>query len=208
MASTPPDLLKPRKSPRQARSAATVDAIFEATIQVLLSEGAARLTTTRVAERAGVSVGTLYQYFPHKQALLYAVLKQHLEKVSDSVETACRHYEGLPLETMSDGLVAAFLDAKTGNIEAARALYLVSSELDTDGLLSDVTHRVGAAITRLLTSASDAAFSDIEAVGFTLCAALSGTVRAVLERGASPGALTILRSQLPVLCRAYLAAVH
>ena len=56
-----PAALKPRKTPVQARSEATVAAIFAATIQVLLSDGERRLTTTRVAERAGVSVGTMYQ---------------------------------------------------------------------------------------------------------------------------------------------------
>ena len=61
---------KPRKTPVQRRSRVTVDAILEATIQVLLAEGLARLTTTRVSERAGVSVGTMYQYFPNKQALI------------------------------------------------------------------------------------------------------------------------------------------
>jgi hypothetical protein len=58
-----PENLKLRKTPRQTRAEATVDAILEATIQVLLSEGAGRLTTTRVAARAGVSVGKMYQYF-------------------------------------------------------------------------------------------------------------------------------------------------
>ena len=81
----PPETLKPRKTPIQARSAATVDGIFQATIQVLLAEGAQRLTTTRVAERAGVSVGTMYQYFPHKQALLYAVVHQHLTEFVENV---------------------------------------------------------------------------------------------------------------------------
>jgi len=57
--------MAPRKTPRQARSVLTVDAVFEATLQVLLSHGLAGLTTTRVAERTGVSVGTLYQYFPN-----------------------------------------------------------------------------------------------------------------------------------------------
>ena len=68
-------VLEPRKSPVQARSAASVDAILEATIQVLLDDGKERLTTTRVALRAGVSVGTLYQYFPNKSALLQAALE-------------------------------------------------------------------------------------------------------------------------------------
>ena len=60
----------------------------EATIQVLLTHGPDRLTTTRVAERAGVSVGTLYQYYPNKRSLLFAVLEDHLKKVSAAVERA------------------------------------------------------------------------------------------------------------------------
>src|SRR5215475_9944050 len=81
--------LTPRKSPRQGRAIATVDAIFEATIQVLLSDGLIRLNTTRVARRAGVSVGTLYQYFPNKQSLLFSVLENHLNRVMEQVEAAC-----------------------------------------------------------------------------------------------------------------------
>src|SRR4030088_2670530 len=83
-------LLEPRKSPVQARSAASVDAILEATIQVLLAAGKERLTTTKVAARAGVAVGTLYQYFPNKSALLQAALKRHLDEVTEAVERACR----------------------------------------------------------------------------------------------------------------------
>ena len=75
-------VLEPRKSPVQARSTASVHAILEATIQVLLKVGKERLTTTRVASRAGVSVGTLYQYFPNKSALLQAALKRHLGEVT------------------------------------------------------------------------------------------------------------------------------
>jgi len=72
---------EPRKTPTQARSTVTVEAISEATIQVLLSHGADRLTTTRVAQRAGVSVGTLYQYYPNKQSLLFAVMENHLRNL-------------------------------------------------------------------------------------------------------------------------------
>ena len=66
-----------------------MEAISEATIQVLLTHGAERLTTTRVAERAGVSVGTLYQYYPNKRSLLFAVFEDHLNKVARAVEAAC-----------------------------------------------------------------------------------------------------------------------
>ncbi|MFX8539138.1 TetR/AcrR family transcriptional regulator, partial [Acinetobacter baumannii] len=75
MATSAPITLKPRRQPQQARSQVTVDAIFEATIQVLLASGLHRLTTIKVAERAGVSVGSLYQYYPNKQALLFGVLE-------------------------------------------------------------------------------------------------------------------------------------
>ncbi len=67
-----------RRSPRQARSRATWEAIVEAASQVLERDGAAAFTTGAVAERAGVSIGTLYQYFPDKQAILAAAAKREL----------------------------------------------------------------------------------------------------------------------------------
>jgi AcrR family transcriptional regulator len=75
------DLRKPRKWPVQARSEVTVSALFEASIQVLLAAGYRKLTTTRVAERAGVSVGTLYRYFPNRQALIICVIERYLEEI-------------------------------------------------------------------------------------------------------------------------------
>lgn len=60
-----------RKQPKQARSAALVAAILEAATQVLSEEGAARFTSARVAEKAGVSVGSIYQYFPNKASILF-----------------------------------------------------------------------------------------------------------------------------------------
>ena len=63
--------LSSRKQPRQARSSRLVADILEAAVQVLSSEGARRFTTARVAERAGISVGSLYQYFPNKEAILF-----------------------------------------------------------------------------------------------------------------------------------------
>jgi AcrR family transcriptional regulator len=69
--------LGPRKSPRQQRSQATVEAVLEATIRVLLARGYQGTTTTAVAERAGVSIGSLYQYFPNKDSLMAALVKRH-----------------------------------------------------------------------------------------------------------------------------------
>jgi AcrR family transcriptional regulator len=98
-------LLEPLKSPVQAGSAASVDAILQATIQVLLNAGKERLTTTRVALRAGVSVGTLHQYFPNKSVLLQAALKRHLAEVTEAVEVVCKEQEDKTLRQMATAVV-------------------------------------------------------------------------------------------------------
>ena len=80
--------VNPRKSPRQARAKATVDAIIEATTQVLLEDGYDHFTTARAAERAGVSVGSLYQYFPNKAALASAVIDRCCDNFLSAFEAA------------------------------------------------------------------------------------------------------------------------
>ncbi len=72
--------LKPRKNPRQRRAKATVEAILVAAAQVFEARGYAHGTTDRIAERAGVSVGSLYQYFPNKDAILVALAQRHMEQ--------------------------------------------------------------------------------------------------------------------------------
>jgi len=74
-------LLEPRKKPSQERSRATVDAIYQAAAQVFSSLGYTAATTDRIAERAGVSIGTLYQYFPSKEAIVYGLWEQHVHEI-------------------------------------------------------------------------------------------------------------------------------
>ena len=68
----------PRRRPRQARAQATVDAIVKATARVLVDEGYDRASTNRIAHAAGVSIGSLYQYFPSKEALVAALVESHV----------------------------------------------------------------------------------------------------------------------------------
>jgi len=76
-----------RKKPSQARSAFTVDQILQAAAQLLESRGEDGLTTKSVAEHAGVSIGTLYQYFPNRDAILAALAEREAQRISDRMRS-------------------------------------------------------------------------------------------------------------------------
>ena len=199
-------VLEPRKSPVQARSAATVEAILEATIQVLLAIGKERLTTTRVAMRAGVSVGTLYQYFPNKRALLQAALKRHLSEVADTVELACEQQKGQPLRQMASTLINAFLEAKIRDAKTSVALYSVSSDVDGVKIAQEVGTRFNKVIVEMLQSSCERLTSDPRLVASMLQGAMVGISRNMLESGAPEKQLDALRRELIFVVCAYLDA--
>src|SRR6202034_2409140 len=97
-----------RKRPKQARSADLFAAIVEAAAQVLAKEGAPRFTTARVAERAGVSVGSIYQYFPNKAAILFRLQSDEWRQTSDLLRVILEDERRPPLERLRD-LVHAFV---------------------------------------------------------------------------------------------------
>lgn len=78
----------PRREPRQERSKHTVEAVLEAVRVVARREGPGAVTTNRIAEAAGVSIGTLYQYFPDKHAIFSALHQRHVEQVRALIERA------------------------------------------------------------------------------------------------------------------------
>ncbi|MCC6849220.1 MAG: TetR/AcrR family transcriptional regulator [Deltaproteobacteria bacterium] len=88
------DRLRPRKRPRQARSQRTVDAIVKAAAQVFSRRGYAGTTTNHIAERAGVSIGSLYEYFPSKDALLAAIMEAHIAEAEAVLTRAAAEVAG------------------------------------------------------------------------------------------------------------------
>jgi AcrR family transcriptional regulator len=196
--------LKPRKTPVQARSSSTVSSIFEATIQVLEDVGLERLTTTRVAERAGVSVGTLYQYFPNKSALLAAVLERYLVVIVEAVEQACQGARGKTLPEIAAALVNSFLDAKLGNPKASVVLYSVASEVDGAEIVMRMTQRSQIAICDVLATAKGAKFNDLRSVSYMLSTAITGPVQGLLASGAPQAMTETVRQHLLVMTLAYL----
>ncbi|ERP87668.1 hypothetical protein Q669_12960 [Labrenzia sp. C1B10] len=203
-----PNTLKPRKTPAQSRSRVTVDAIFEATIQVLLSQGMAGLTTTRVAERAGVSVGTMYQYFPNKQALVYALNERYLSALAERVERTCSRMQGSPIAQAAEELIDTYWAVKTERPELTQALYRSVAELENDALMHAFAARVDKATTVMFREAPDLPSHDACQMNLLLTTVIYGTVRNAFERGLGPEEISGLRSELKAICRAYLATVE
>ena len=129
--------LSPRKAPRQSRSMVTVNAILDATARILVEQGYAAASTNAVAERAGVSVGSLYQYFPNKDALIAALHTRHAERMMLVIEAALAN-------AMHGSLAGALSELIEGAVEAHRVetglhqvLELQLSGLDVGSSLHD-----------------------------------------------------------------------
>jgi AcrR family transcriptional regulator len=104
-------LTKPRKLASQERSRATVDALVEATARILVKEGFDKASTNRIAEVAGVSVGSLYQYFPSKEALVAAVMDRHRQEIAQTVRDELAEVLTQPVEKAMRKLVAVGVKA-------------------------------------------------------------------------------------------------
>ncbi|TVT91399.1 TetR family transcriptional regulator [Pseudomonas sp. RGB] len=110
-----------RKQPQQARSTELVAAILEAAIQVLAKEGATRFTTARVAEKAGVSVGSVYQYFPNKAAILFRLQSDEWQQTTQMLRDILERTDVAPLERLRT-LVHAFVHSECEEAQMRVAL--------------------------------------------------------------------------------------
>jgi AcrR family transcriptional regulator len=122
--------LTPRKSPRQSRSAVTVTAILDATARILIERGYTGTSTNAVAERAGVSVGSLYQYFPNKDALIAALHKRHIEQMKALVERSFARAMKSSLEEALRELIEGVVEAHRVEADLHRVFEQQLSGLD------------------------------------------------------------------------------
>jgi AcrR family transcriptional regulator len=204
---SPKTALNPRKTPSQARSAFTVEMIFDATIQVLLDVGIGRLTTTRVADRAGVSVGTLYQYFPNKDSLLAAVLQRHLSAVAASVDAAGAHAKGRSVSEIVNAIAGAFFTSKFASPETSRALYALASGLGGDEMVSRISSRSQLALCDLFATACDYRFSQLSVVSYVVLTALIGSAQGLISTRAPHETVAQVQAHVVAMLTAYLEKV-
>jgi AcrR family transcriptional regulator len=106
-----------RREPKQHRSRQTVEAVLEAVPHVLRRHGAEAITTNRVAEAAGVSIGSLYQYFPNKQAIFMALHDRHVDGVRHVIEQTMTHCTSASLEEFTRELVERLANVHSEDAE-------------------------------------------------------------------------------------------
>lgn len=172
----------PRRFPKSRIGALTVDAILGAVERILEQDGPDRLTTNRVAELAGVSIGSLYQYFPNKEALIGALQDRYAEDTLSRVRAAFASAENLPIETLVLRVGIALFAAKQGQWPIHR--WLIDWRPAVRGA-DRYRGRLDAEVTlvaEFLARRGDLAFADPASTAFVLVHAIEGVIEAVSER--------------------------
>jgi AcrR family transcriptional regulator len=144
-------LVTPRKKPVQGRSKATVDAVLVAAAHILEDRGLAGFNTNAVAERAGVSIGSLYQYFPSKDAILVALMEQSLAVFS---ETMAEAIDGAPGDSLGEDLTFMMQMGRVTHMRRPNLVRLLEDEFERlEGHINKASSHVAvrAAMIRLLT---------------------------------------------------------
>jgi AcrR family transcriptional regulator len=173
-----------RKEPKQDRARATVETLLEATAQVLVQDGYDKASTNRIAARAGVSVGSLYQYFPSKDALVAAVAEHHHMLMLEVLARAASDVGDLPLDEAVREIIGAMLDAHCLEPALHRVL---TEQIPHDVVIHHIEKDAGAFVRATLEVHQSKLRRgiDLDVATFVLVHAVEGvTHAAVLERPA------------------------
>lgn len=171
---------RPRKMPRQGRSAETVRAIIEAAARILERDGLGAFTTNAVAERAGVSIGSLYQYFPGKEALIGALIVRETSLLIAECEAAVAGVSG---REALKGIIVAAVIHQLRRPALARLLDLEEARLPFDEDTRRVTDRLRLILLSVLVRADLPTQLDPDVAAQDVLAIIKGMVDAAGERG-------------------------
>lgn len=177
-------VVKMRKKPTQARAGATIDAIVEAAAQVLRKDGEETLTTAKIAERAGVSIGSVYQYFPNKEAILLALIRKEREAIAADVARRIAEIEPENGEAMVRGVIATLLIAFRPRRRRRKLVALMASlSVDRDDSGLALRERIGALIVAASRRYPDMASRPLSEISaYVIVRAVLGAIRsAVVE---------------------------
>jgi AcrR family transcriptional regulator len=175
--------LSPRKTPQQSRATATRDAILESAAIILRKEGLVGFNTNRVAEVAGISVGSLYQYYPNKASLLSALSIQQHAQLYAKVELASRSMNNFPLDKAITKLLSVVLAHQYAQPELAAALDIAERELTmTDEVLAQKKLLI-ALLVELLANYRSEIQGDLKTIAVDIQTIVQSLVDAAESRG-------------------------
>jgi AcrR family transcriptional regulator len=199
--------LSPRKAPRQSRSQATVTAILDATARILVEHGFAAASTNAVAERAGVSVGSLYQYFPNKEALIAALHARHGEQMMAVIQRALTKAMDATLDDALSGLIEATVEAHRVDADLHRVLEEQHQDLDDDTMHQEYLDVMEDRIVALLARhRGQITAPDLKLAAFMLLNAAHGLIHAVVLRRPKGVSLRHATQEIVRMMRAYLTS--
>jgi len=141
---------EPRKRPRQGRSQATFDAIVEAAAHIVERDGYDRVTTNDIAARAGVSIGSLYQYFPTKEAVLVELIRRKRTGLRQAFDEAYAGSEGQDPEKRVRLLVEAVMGHQYLTPNLARFVETANEKLAVEADRQELEAHIGRNLTELL----------------------------------------------------------
>jgi AcrR family transcriptional regulator len=183
-----PARVSARKHPQQERSLATVDAVLEAASHVLVKVGYDRATTGLIAEAAGVSVGSIYQYFPNKDSVFNRLLERELDGLVGRAAELWEEVQGESLEVQVEGFVRTLLEHKSRNPKLSHVLKTELGRLDGSRLVRKMNLRYLELVEAALRSPQHGLdFRDWSRVAFLIVNAVDGVVNGLLLE--SPEAL-------------------
>lgn len=203
-----PDL-RSRRNPSQGRAQHTVAAIFEAAVLLAAEEGGEALTTNRIAERAGVSIGTLYQYFPTREAIVEAMVKEERARVMRELDAllARTGEPGWPPQAVVREFVRVYVGAFASAEPGRRALVKLAWRADHLESAVQSLREAGERIALHLQRISHPALRPpTPAQAFVLTRALMGTVRAAVLEDSPVLGSSEFEAELVRMCWALLAA--
>lgn len=192
-----------RRVPIQQRSVATVEAILEATIQILDRSGPDALTTNAIAGRAGISVGSLYQYFPDKQSILAALLTRHAERVQGMMSAALAGADGQRVLDHIDVLARALIAAEVSDLRLSRIFHQLLPPIP-DSPVDRFEAAMESVVAGMLAAAPDLRPRDPALAAAVIVRAGGGVLRTTARR--APEALTspAFEREFAALLRGYL----
>ena len=177
----PRAVTSPRKRPRQARAQQTVEAILGAAAQLLARTGYAKVTTNAIAARAGVSIGSLYEYFPNKDAVVVALMEQVLEEQFASFAGTVEQVKRARLDQAARSVIEVLIASKRQRPQLIRALATTAPPGPRERFMRRWNQRACATILELLRERDDLGrHEDLELTVFVLVNAVYGVLDAVL----------------------------